>query len=117
MDNTNIENLISIYKRAMQYCVAKFGGEPDELHLLGDGSFKVVYGNVCHGEYYEDYQYFESSCLTQDLDSVYEERIKAEKEEKERQRKESLKRQREQAEREKEARKDQYLKLKKEFES
>ena len=102
----------------MQYCVAKFGGEPDELHLLEDGSFRVIYGKSCmRGEYYEDEYYFEESCLTHDLDSVYEERKKAEEEAKERQRIEIEIREREIKRQEKEQRKKEYLKLKKEFES
>ncbi len=109
-------NLVTIYKRAMQYCVAKFGEEPNELHLLEDGSFKVVYHKYCRGEYTEE-EYFDSDCLTQDLDSVYEERKKAEEEAIEKQRIENLKREEQRKQRELEERKQQYLKLKKEFES
>jgi hypothetical protein len=99
----------------MQYCVVKYGGEPSELHLLEDGSFKVVYHKYCRGEYTEE-EYFEESCLTQDLDSVYEERKKAEEEERKKREiyEEEQRKIREQ--REKEQRKQQYLKLKKEFE-
>lgn len=112
-----MENLTTIYNRAMQYCVAKFGKEPDELHLLADGSFKVIYGNSCRGEYYEDEQYFEESCLTQDLDSVYEERKKAEQEAQEKQRLKNEEERIKREQRDRENRRDQYLKLKREFES
>lgn len=109
-------NLITVYKRAMQYCVAKFGEEPDELHLLEDGSFKVIYQRYARGEYTEE-EYFDESCLTQDLDSVYEERKKAEEEAREKQRIENEKREVERKKREQEQRKEMYLKLKAEFES
>jgi hypothetical protein len=110
-------NLITIYKRAMQYCVAKFGGEPDELHLLEDGSFKAVNYVYWGGEEEKEEYYFDQSCLTQDLDSVYEERKKVEEEAREKQRIENEKREAERKIREKNKRKEQYLKLKKEFEN
>lgn len=114
--NITTEQLQSIYKRAMQYCVAKFGHEPSELHLLEDGSFKVIYSSCNRGQYEEEEYFFEESCLTQDLDSVYEERKKAEEEQQEKQRIENEKRDKERKEREKRQRKEQYIKLKKEFE-
>lgn len=112
-----MEDLTTIYKRAMQYCSARFGGEPDELHLLEDGSFKVIYGGSNRGEYCEDERFFESGCLTQDLDSVYEDRKKAEAEQQEKDIAERKKREREQSAREKQQRKEQYEKLKKEFDN
>lgn len=110
-----MESMLTVYKRAMQYCVAKFGGEPDELHLLDDGSFKVIYRRYSRGEY-TDEEYFDERCLTQDLDSVYEERKKAEEEAREKKRIENEKRDAERKKREQEQRKEMYLKLKKEFE-
>lgn len=112
---TTTEQLQNIYKQAMQYCVVKYGGEPDELHLLEDGSFKVVYHKYCRGEYTEE-EYFDASCLTQDLIQVYEERKKREEEERIKAEKERIKRQREYDAQQKEKRKQEYLKLKEEFE-
>jgi hypothetical protein len=100
----------------MQYCVAKFDKEPDELHLLENGTFKVIYSKNNRGEYYEDEEYFNDSCLSQDLDAVYEERKKAEEEQREKQCIENEKWESVKRERAKEQRKEQYLKLKQEFE-
>ena len=110
------ELLQTIYNRAMQYCHAKFGKEADELHIIDDGSFKVIWGESCRGQYYEDEQYFGVECLSADLDAVYAERKQLEEEARLKQQKENEKRDRERKQRETEERKQQYLKLKKEFE-
>jgi len=121
-DNINNDQysnyLVMIYKRAMQYCVEKIlGKEPNELHLLKDGSFKAIDGYYYRGKYNEDVYYFNLNCLTQNLDALYEKRKK--KEEEERINAENLRQQKikQEAEMKKEKRKKQYLKLKKEFES
>lgn len=111
-----MESLITIYKRAMQYCMAAYGKEPDELHLLEDGSFCAIFGNSCRGEYYEDEEYFNESCLTSDLDAVYDERKKREEKERERQRIEYEARENSRKLAEKENRRRNFLELKKEFE-
>lgn len=102
----------------MQYCVAKFGKEPDELHLLEDGSFKVVYSDMNCGPCEEDIdtEYFTEDCLTADLDFVYEERKRAEEKQRELERAnevllEIARRKRDQAEKY-----NLYIKLKREFE-
>ena len=112
---TTTEQLQNIYKQAMQYCVVKYGNEPDELLLLKDGSFKVVYHKYCRGEYTEE-EYFDASCLTQDLVQVYEERKQKEEQQRIKAEQERAERQKLQDAQEKEKRKQEYLKLKKEFE-
>lgn len=109
------EELIeTIYKRAMQYCVAKYGKEPGEIHI-DEGSFKAVFGYTCYGEYNEDQEYFGVDCLTADLDEVYEQRMQAEAEEQKKREAESKRQNKIREEANQRNRKAEYLKLKKEF--
>lgn len=110
------ENLIEkIYRRAMQYCVAKYGSEADEIELE-DGCLQVNFVSYCCGDRYVESHTINTECLTQDLDKVYDERMKAESEarikrEAERKRQEKIRK-----ERETRQRKAKYDELKKEFE-
>jgi len=109
------ELMETIYKRAEQYCVAKYGSEPDEIHIDEDG-FCAVFGYTCCGEYNEDIEYFSVDCLTANLDKVYEDRKKQEAEKQKKNEIERKKQEKIRKERELQKRKQEYLKLKKEFE-
>lgn len=110
------ENLLeTIYKRAMQYCVAKYGSEADEIELE-DGYLQVNFVSYCCGDRDVESHTINAECLTQDLDKVYDERMKEEaearvKREAERKRQEKIRK-----ERELRQRKAKYEELKKEFE-
>lgn len=110
------ELLQYLYKLSMQYCVAKFGKEPNKLEVLEDGSLKAVYCEYCHGEHYEDEQYFSADCLTHDLVEVYEMRKKAEEEAKRQQEEQRKRKEEMRIKMEKEERRIKYLELKREFE-
>lgn len=100
----------------MQYCVAKYGSEPNELHLEEDATFKAIYYHSGRGEHYEEEEFFYESCLTADLDAVYEERKKNEQQQREKQQKENAEREKLRKEIDKIERKRKYEELKKEFE-
>ena len=109
------ELIETIYQRATEYCIAKYGREPDRLRL-NEGDLKADYIRYSCGDEDVDSYIINASNLTEDLDKVYDDRMKA-KEEKRLQVMAELKKQQafsvEQATRQ---RKIQYEKLKKEFE-
>lgn len=116
MEQITSELLQTIYKRAVQYCVAAYNnGEPDEIHIEEAGSLKAKW-NAYNRDYDDDYEYFGVDKLTADLDEVYAERKR--KEEEERKKQEEYNRQQEKfrKEREREERRRKYNELKKEFE-
>jgi len=110
------ELLELIYKRALQYCNAKYGSEPHELHIQDDGSLKVIYGSYTRGEYDEEEYYFNADCLITDLDAIYAERKRNEEEERKKEEDRYRREQEAREIREKEQRRKRYEELKKEFE-
>lgn len=70
-----------IFKRAEQYCVAKYGTSPDYIKMY-DGDLVGVWTYTICGQYEEDEQDIDPNFLTADLEEVYNERkiIQAEKE-------------------------------------
>lgn len=112
----NIDDLSTLYKRAIQYCVAAYGkGEPYEIHIEENGVLKAKWCAYSR-DYDDDYEYFDAEKLTADLDVVYNERKEREEDERKQRQvyEEHQKKIRE--ENEKQSRKFEYLKLKKEFE-
>lgn len=118
--NITTELLSVIYKRAMVYCIAAYGkdgNEPDELRLKDDGSFEAVWVPhyaTCISEW--EIEYFTIDKLTDDLDKVYAERKAREAESARKRQIEREKREQERIDMEKSERRQQYEKLKKEFE-
>ena len=109
------QNLSLIYKRAMQYCVSAYGTEPDELQICIDGNLQAKW--LAYNRYDDDtYEEFTVDNLSEDLDKVYEERKKRDAEKAEIARLAGIEREKEFKKAEKEKRKNEYLKLKKEFE-
>ena len=112
------ELLQTIYKRAQQYAVTKWGKEPDYIEISEDRDGIIIAKWVDYhcGDRDDNSEYISAENLTEDLDSVAEQR----KKELERQRAEYEKKQREanqrHEEQQKERRKQEYIKLKKEFE-
>jgi len=112
----NTETLSTLYKRAIQYCVAAYGnGEPDEIHIEQNGGLKAKWWAYSR-DYDDYYEYFDVEKLTDDLDAVYNERKKREEEERIKQEAYYKEQQKIREQQEKERRKSEYLKLKKEFE-
>lgn len=109
----NTEQLQTMYKRAMEYCVAAHGSEPDYLRIEDNGDLAGVWIGYDNDNTSE---YFSPELLTADLDEVYAERKKRQDETIEKQRFESIEREKRYKAQEKERRKQEYLKLKKEFE-
>lgn len=100
----------------MAYCHAEYGKEPSELHITEDGFLKGIWGKTCRGEYYEDEQYLVPQCLTMDLEKVYAARKQKEEEERKKQQEAEDKRKIEREKFEFERRREQFFKLKEEFE-
>lgn len=115
MENITEQLIETIYKRAMQYCVAKYGSEPNNI-ILNDGSFSARWVTNCCGEYSEDSEYFEVEDLTADLDVLYIERKAKEQAERLAAENERKKREHDRKQQDKERRRNEYIKLKKEFE-
>lgn len=110
------ELLKTIYTRASQFAISKFGSEPDRMRLEDDGTIYckwITYGRC--GDVDEQTEYITAENLTEDLDVVAAEREKR-LEEKKKEREAYEKAQKTiHEEREKETRRQQYLKLKTEF--
>lgn len=104
------ELLETIFKRAMQYSFAKYGREPN-LITIEDGYLELLMNDtICEQSYSVSVE-----SLTEDLNKVYDDRMKAEAEER---KKEEIKRQKEkelEAQQEKIKRRTMYERLKKEF--
>jgi hypothetical protein len=114
MENVTAELLLTIYNRAKEFAITKYGKEPDEIHIE-PGNIEVLYENYCCGSSDWDYHTITAEDLSADLDKVAEERRQLE--EKERLEKEEKRKIEEQKrlEREKEIRRASFLRLKKEF--
>jgi hypothetical protein len=109
--------LQTIYSRANQFAITKFGSEPDRLELDSDGTITARWIDYRCGDMEEETEYISAENLTEDLDVVAAER--AMRLEEERIKREAYEREqrRIREQREKEERKRQYEKLKKEFEN
>lgn len=110
------ELLQAIYERANEYAITKYGKEPDRIEIDSDGM--IIARFICYqcGNTDEEYEYISAENLTEDLEIVAKER--KEKEERERIQLEEYRKAQEKLreERDKEQRRQQYLKLKNEFE-
>lgn len=107
--------LENIFKRSTEYCIAKFGNQPDEF-LLENGFLCAIYREYCCGETTEKREIISVSCLSEDLEKVYDERIKKEAEERARKQAKLLEMKKLKEKQELLNRKLLYEKLKKEFE-
>lgn len=110
------ELLITIYKKANQFAIAKWREEPYPIRIEKDGTIGAVYDRSCCGDHDYDLEIITAKDLTANLDEVAAERerqleIQRKKDLEEKQRIEK-ERQRIDTER----RRQEYLKLKKEFE-
>ena len=112
-----IEQIESLYKQAMQYCVAAYGSEPYRITIEENGSLCACWEHYCRGEVDYEYETFSMELLSEDLTKIYDERKAKEEEERIKAQQEQLKRQKIYDAQQKEKRKQEYLKLKKEFES
>ena len=113
--NISTETLKAIYERANQFAITKRGEEPDRLTLQDDGTICAVWTTYACGDWDEESEDIKAEDLSANLDLVAEERRKREEEARIAQ--EEMNRQNEIArtERAKEERRQQYLKLKREF--
>lgn len=118
MNNSQItsELLQTIYDRAKQYALTKYGEEPDRIEIDSDGTITVRFIDYRCGEIDENTEYIVAENLSEDLDDVA--KVRKEKEEQERIKREEYNKEQERLrkEREKETRRQNYLKLKEEFE-
>jgi hypothetical protein len=115
MEKITTELLQTIFTRANQYAITKYGNEPDKIILDSSGEIWARYDNYCCGSYdYED-EIITVDNLTEDLDAVAAERAK--KLEEERLKQEEYNRQQKilREQREKEERRRKFNELKKEF--
>jgi hypothetical protein len=110
------ELIRTIYDRAEQYAIAKYGEKTYRVQLLDDGSISLVFGCSRYGEWEESSDEIEAKMLSADLDELAKQR----KEEEEKQRIETLRIQEENRIRDEKRRKEQrrieFINLKKEFE-
>jgi hypothetical protein len=88
------EDLKTIYDRAIQYCIAAFGDEPNNIEIYEDGTLIALYVDYCCGSREESSESIPIEKLTEDLDEVIKERKQREEDQR-------IKRQQEEIEREK----------------
>ena len=108
------EFLETLYCRAKQFAITKWRKEPDRVIIDSNGTLTAIFDGYERGD--EDHETIRVEDLTSDLDAIAKER--AEKLEQERIKREAYNKEQErlQSIREKEQRRQQYAKLKKEFE-
>lgn len=109
------ELLQTIYERANQYALTKYGKEPDSLQLQYDGTIAAEWVTYHCGDRDTDTEYITAENLTEDLDAVAAERRKREEEERQKRAAYEAEQKRLREQRDKEERKRQYEKLKQEF--
>lgn len=116
MEITN-DLLKTIYTRANQFAITKFGSEPDKIELDSDGIITARWVHYRCGEVDEETETITAENLTEDLDLVAAERAKRLEEERIKREAYEREQKRIREQREKDERKRQYEKLKKEFEN
>lgn len=109
------ETLEIIYERAVQFAIAKYGSEPNHLKLYENYISAVWYVGCC-GDHEEETEVINPSDLTADLDKVAAERREAERLKAIKQAELNKQREEQYKKDQLERRKQEYLKLKKEFE-
>lgn len=110
------EQLQNFYKQAMQYCVAAYGSEPDRITIEEDGTLHACWEHYHCGETEYEYEYISQESLSEDLEELYNKRKEEEEKARVKAEQERLERQKIYDTQQKEKRKQEYLKLKKEFE-
>lgn len=111
------ELLKKVYERSIAYSLAKFNKEPDSVSIDEDGEIEIEFITYCCGDRDVDTNFFAAEDLNSDLDDIYAARKKQEEIDKENRRLERIKKDAEDKVRAERKRKQQYLELKKEFES
>lgn len=116
MEQITSELLETIYKRANEAAIAKFGkGEPDRVEIYEGGAIQVIW-TANNRDWDDESDFLNAEDLTADMDILAEQRkIKQEEERKQRIIYEAEQKKNREI-REKADRKAAYLKLKKEFE-
>ncbi len=110
------ELLETIFNRAVQYHIAKYGNEPDKIQIEDDGTISGITEYYYCGSHETDSENFSASNLTEDLDEIARQRKVETDALIERQKKEALEREKRFKEEALEKRRQEYLQLKKEFE-
>lgn len=114
--NITEDALKTLHTRVAQYCIAKYGEEPDRLEIYSDGSIAARFITYHCSETDETIESISLENLTEDLDAVAAERKRVMEEARKKQEEEQKRQNTLRIEREKQQRKEQYLRLKKEFE-
>ncbi len=110
------DQIKSLFTRANQFTITKYGNAPDRLEITEDGIICARWINYHCGEIEEDTEDISCEDLTEDLEKIAEERKR--KEEEDRIKRENYENEQKiiRQQREKEERKREYEKLRKEFE-
>lgn len=114
MENITTDLLLTIYKRALEYSKALIGTEADNVSITEDGNIYLTWYNYSGCD--DDTLEISPDKLTADLDAVYAERKQKEAEAERLRKIEQDKQNAARLIREKNERRQQYLKLKQEFE-
>lgn len=114
--NITEDALKTLYTRVAQYCHTKYGEEPDRIEIDEYGTINARFITYHHGDSDETTECISIENLTEDLDAVAAERKRVMEEAQKKQEEEQKRQNALRIEREKQQRKEQYLKLKKEFE-
>jgi hypothetical protein len=109
------ELLQTLYNRANQFAITKYGSEPDSLSLQSDGTIEAKWTHYSRCGDESEYETITAEDLTADLDEVAEQRRKQEEEARIKREEYEKEQKRLREEREKNDRKRQYETLKKEF--
>ncbi len=109
------ELLKTIYTRANQYCFAKYGKEADKIQIDEYGNIEAMWYSRYNGSD-DDYETITPENLSADLDEVAKQRAIEEEAQRERERIRQVQQQKEREAQQLQRRRDEYLKLKKEFE-
>lgn len=116
MENITSELISTIHERAYAYSQARYDRTPDKIIITESGIIQLMFEDVWYGEREVDYEYINPEDLTKDLDEVAAVR-RAEEERKRKEKEEYLRKQREQQENmERAFRRQEYEKLRREFE-
>lgn len=108
--------LQSIYNQTMQYCIAKYGTDPDRIVLLESGMLEATWISYSYGDSDYDYEYISPESLSKNLEELYIERKTMEEENRKIAEQIKIAEQKVWEDNEKEKRRQKFLELKKEFE-
>lgn len=112
MQNITTDFLETLYRRANEFAITKWGKNPDIIAIDSDGTLTATFDGYERGD--ETYETIKAEDLTADLDAVTKERAEELNQERIKQEAHNLKMHEQRLK--KEQRRQRYLKLKKEFE-